>query len=632
MDRNSLIGLGLIGAILIGWMYFTAPSKEEIERNKRVRDSIALAEQKKAEEIVKTQTIQKQKDSLIVKATVDSVSVLPDSILKIKKEQELVSNFRDFAPAASGKDEEFVLENNLIKVFVSSKGGKIKSVELKNFSRPETKDALMLFNEDSLKQALVLNVYNNSIISTDSLYFNKDQSSTASTLNLILPTLKQNSFIKYQYFLNNDSYNLEFKVAFIGMQQIISTNNDEVIFDWNMKMPSQELHIEKEKQTSGIFYSSSGEEQEIDNLSLTGSDEKSITESGTKWVAFKQQFFTAAITANTQFNQGALLSTFVDNSDMKYVKTTKASLSFNYKRTQNDEFGMKFFFGPNQYYVLKNQQNGMEKLIPMGWWIFSYLNKWIVIPVFDLFKNSTMSMGWVILILTVIIKLLLLPIAYKTYLSSAKMRLLKPEMDVIREKHKGDPMKMNQDNMSLYKRAGVSPLSGCIPALLQLPILIALLNFFPASFELRQEPFLWATDLSTYDSVWDFGYVPIIHTIYGDHISLFALLMFVSTIIYTWMNQKMMPMQNNQMPGMQTMMYLMPVIFLSFMNSYSAGLSWYYFLANVITFLQTFIMRKLISDDKLRAQIDENMKKPVKKSGFQQRLEEMQKRQIQNRK
>jgi len=632
MDRNSLIGLGLIGAILIGWMYFTAPSKEEIERNKRLRDSIALAEQKKAEEIVKTQTLQKQNDTLSPKVIADSLSVLPDSILKIKKEQELLANFKDFAPAASGKDEDFILENNLIKVFISSKGGKIKSVVLKNFNRPDSKDALVLFNSDSLKQALVLNVYNNTLISTDSLYFTKEQPSTQSTLNLILPTSKQNSFIKYQYVLNDDSYNVEFKVAFTGMQQIISTNNDEVIFDWNMKMPSQELHIEKEKQTSGVFYCSSGEEQEIDNLSLTGTDEKSITESGTKWVAFKQQFFTAAVSANTQFNQGTLLSTFVDNSDMKYVKTTKASLSFNYNRIPNDEFGMKFFFGPNQYYVLKNQQNGMQKLIPMGWWIFSYLNKWIVIPVFDLFKNSTMSMGWVILILTVIIKLLLLPIAYKTYLSSAKMRLLKPEMDVIREKHKGDPMKMNQDNMTLYKRAGASPLSGCIPALLQLPILIALLNFFPASFELRQESFLWAPDLSTYDSIWDYGYVPIINTIYGDHISLFALLMFVSTIIYTWMNQKMMPMQNNQMPGMQTMMYLMPVIFLSFMNSYSAGLSWYYFLANIITFLQTFIMRKLISDEKLRAQIDDNMKKPVKKSGFQQRLEEMQKRQLQNRK
>jgi YidC/Oxa1 family membrane protein insertase len=629
MDRNSLIGLGLIGALLIGWMYFTAPSKEEIERNKRVRDSIAQIEQKKAEETSKSIAKQTKEIPNINISSVDSVSALPDSILKQKEAEKLLLTFRDFAPAAKGKQEDIILENNLLKVTISSKGGKIKNVQLKNFTRPDSKNPLELFNDDSLKQSIILNVYNNSIISTDSLYFTKGNS-TAGSLELVLPTTSKNSSVKFNYSLSEDSYNVDFKVSFTGMEQIISTNNDEVTFDWSMKMPSQELHIEKEKQTSGIFYCTSGEEAEIDNLSLTSSDEKSITESATKWIAFKQQFFTAAITAGTKFNQGSLLTTFVDNTDMKYVKTTKALLSFNYNRVQNDEFKMKFFFGPNQYYVLKNQ--GMEKLIPMGWWIFSYLNKWIVIPVFDLFKNSEISMGWVILILTVIIKLLLLPIAYKTYLSSAKMRLLKPEMEVIKEKHKGDPMKMNQDNMTLYKRAGASPLSGCIPALLQLPILIALLNFFPASFELRQESFLWATDLSTYDSIWNFGHVPILHTIYGDHISLFALLMFVSTILYTWMNQKMMPMQNNQMPGMQTMMYLMPVIFLSFMNSYSAGLSWYYFLANIITFIQTFVMQKLISDKKLRAAIDENMKKPVKKSGFQQRLEDMQKKQLQDRK
>jgi len=629
MDRNSLIGLGLMGAVLIGWMYFTAPSKQEIERNKRVRDSLALIEQKKAEEKAKSIANQTKEIPKTNITSNDSVSSVPDSVLKQKEAEKLLLTFRDFAPAANGKLEEFILENNLIKVTISSKGGKIKNVQLKNFTRPDSKNPLELFNDDSLKQSIILNVYNNSIISTDSLYFIKENAS-AGSLELVLPTSSKNSAVKFKYSLSEDSYNVDFKISFTGMQQIISTNNDEVTFDWNMKMPSQELHIEKEKQTSGIFYCTSGEEAEIDNLSLTSSDEKSITESATKWIAFKQQFFTAAVTADTKFNQGSLLTTFVDNTDMKYVKTTKALLSFNYNRVQNDEFKMKFFFGPNQYYVLKNQ--GMEKLIPMGWWIFSYLNKWIVIPVFDLFKNSDISMGWVILILTVIIKLLLLPIAYKTYLSSAKMRLLKPEMEVIKEKHKGDPMKMNQDNMTLYKRAGVSPLSGCIPALLQLPILIALLNFFPASFELRQESFLWATDLSTYDSIWNFGYVPILHTIYGDHISLFALLMFVSTILYTWMNQKMMPMQNNQMPGMQTMMYLMPVIFLSFMNSYSAGLSWYYFLANIITFLQTFVMQKLISDQKLRATIDDNMKKPVKKSGFQQRLEDMQKRQLQDRK
>ena len=318
-----------------------------------------------------------------------------------------------------------------------------------------------------------------------------------------------------------------------------------------------------------------------------------------------------------------------DNTSSEYVKRTSALLGFPYTNVDSDQHKFKFYFGPNHYYTLKDQNLGLEEVIPVGWSIFSYINEWIVIPVFNSFKNSSISYGWVILILTIIIKILLFPIAYKTYISSSKMRLLKPEIDVINAKFANDPMKKNQETMGLYSKAGASPLSGCIPALIQLPILIALFNFFPASIELRQEEFLWASDLSTYDSIWTFGYVPVIDWIYGDHVSLFALLMFLSTILYTWMNQKMMPMNNQQMPGMQTMMYLMPLIFLSFMNSYSAGLSWYYFLANMITFGQTFLMRKMVSDDKLRAKLEENMKKPKKLSGFQARLEEMAKKQQQ---
>jgi YidC/Oxa1 family membrane protein insertase len=246
--------------------------------------------------------------------------------------------------------------------------------------------------------------------------------------------------------------------------------------------------------------------------------------------------------------------------------------------------------------------------------------------VFNAFSNTAVNYGIIILMLTIILKTLLFPIAYKTYISSTKMRLLKPEMDAINKKFSdpADAMKKNTENMALYKRAGASPFSGCIPALIQFPILIALLNFFPASIELRQKAFLWAADLSTYDSIWTFGNIPILNSIYGDHVSLFALLMFASTIAYTWMNAKYLtPASQQQMPGMQVMMYLMPLIFLSFMNSYSSGLSWYYFLANVITFAQTMVMRKVIDDGKLRAQIDAHMKKPVKKSGFAQRLEEM---------
>lgn len=233
-------------------------------------------------------------------------------------------------------------------------------------------------------------------------------------------------------------------------------------------------------------------------------------------------------------------------------------------------------------------------------------------------------MGIVILILSIIMKILLLPIAWKTYMSSMKMKALQPEINEINKKWENkDPLKKQQEQMQLYQRAGVSPFSGCIPLLIQLPILIALFSFVPAAFELRQKSFLWAEDLSTYDSIWDFGYVPFINWVYGDHVSLFALMMFVSTLIYTYMNSNMMPQQNEQIPGMKFMMYFMPVIFLAVMNRYSAGLSWYYFLANILSFLQNWIFKKLTDEKKIRLQLEANMKKPLKKSSFQKRLEEM---------
>ncbi|MDP2384850.1 MAG: membrane protein insertase YidC [Bacteroidota bacterium] len=639
MDKNSLIGVGIIGAILIGWMVFTGPSKEEIARNKRYQDSITQVETKKAEAIAKEVAAAKvaadsvKPNDTSKVATVGAAVVLTDSAIAANNLKKHTDTYRDFAPAAMGKEEFYTIENNLLKAVVSSKGGKVVSVELKQYNRPGQEKPLVLFNSDSLQQSLVLNAYNSLTVTTDSLYFTSEQKNVtvaagkSGEMRLRMQTAQKGSYIDYVYKLKDDSYMMDYDVVFVGMQSIISTTNNEVLLNWNMQLPSQELHIEKEKQTSGIFYQTIDPtgETEVDNLSLVSSEDKTISESGLKWISFKQQFFTTVLVAKTKFNQGTKLNTFVDKTNSAVVKTNYSQLAFDYNRSANETFGMQFFYGPNQYYTLKDQNLDFEQMIPMGWSIFKYLNTWLVIPIFSAFKDSTMSMGWVILILTMIIKILLLPIAYKTYLSSAKMRLLKPEIDAIKAKHGTDTMKVNQENMALYKKAGASPLSGCIPALLQLPILIALLNFFPASFELRQKAFLWAGDLSTYDSVWDFGVVPVINTIYGDHVSMFALLMFVSTIVYTWMNQKIMPMNNQQMPGMQVMMYLMPVIFLSFMNSYSAGLSWYYFLANMITFLQTFLMRKMVSDTKLRAKIDENMKKPIKKSNFQQRLEDMQK-------
>jgi YidC/Oxa1 family membrane protein insertase len=285
------------------------------------------------------------------------------------------------------------------------------------------------------------------------------------------------------------------------------------------------------------------------------------------------------------------------------------------------------YLGPNHYQTLKAYDQGLEKIIPLGWGIFGWVNKFLVIPIFNFFDNLNWNYGIIILCLTLIIKMILFPIAYKTYLSSAKMRVLKPELDELSKKFENrPPLEKQQAQMALYKKAGVNPLAGCIPVLLQFPILIALVRFFPASIELRQQAFLWADDLSTYDSIWDFGKIPIIETIYGDHMSLFAILMTGSTLLYTFSNSQLMG-QNNQMPGMKYMIYLMPIMFLPFMNNFSAGLSYYYFLANMISFAQTWLMGLFMDENKLRAVIEENKKKPVKVSRWQKRLDEMQRQQ-----
>jgi YidC/Oxa1 family membrane protein insertase len=359
----------------------------------------------------------------------------------------------------------------------------------------------------------------------------------------------------------------------------------------------------------------------VDNIS-EGSDDSKTFPAKVKWIGLKQQFFTSVIIADNSFDKPTIITeSALEKGSSKYIKNLSANISIPFTHTGKESFGMRFYFGPNHYTTLKKYDIELEKQISLGWKIFGWINRFLVIPIFNFLDSFHLNYGIIILILTIILKLLLLPIAYKTVLSSAKMKVLKPEIDEINEKFKyEEPVKKQQATMALYKKAGVNPMAGCIPVLLQMPILLALFRFFPASIELRQQGFLWATDLSTYDTIYNFGFaVPW----YGDHVSLFALLMTVSTLLYTWSNSQLMGTQN-QMPGMKWMMYLMPIMFLGFMNSYSAGLSWYYFLSNMITFGQTWVMQKYVIDhDKLHAQIQENKKKPVTQSKFQQRLEQI---------
>lgn len=617
MDRNSLIGLGLIASILGIWLWLSGPSKEQIARNKFVRDSIATVE--KEQELKQIQeTVAQQKVADTLKPQI--ATTLSDSA-KTALTQEY---YKDFTVAASGKEEVFTIENNQIKATILNRGAQIIKVELKNYARSGQKAPLILFDRDSTNFSLKLNTYDRSrIFSTDSFYF-KSVTQSADKISLRLETSKPGSYIEYNYKIQPDKHLVDCDIKFVGMQNIITQTEDQLQLNWGMAYPSQEKYIIKEKEVATIYYKQTINSP--DYINPFKDEELSINEADIKWVSFKQQYFNSTIIADKHFAKaGSFIKLGQRENSPTIVKSVYAELGIPYNHGASETFSFKYYFGPNDYKTLTAVNEDLEQIIPTGWSVFSYINKWLVIPLFDGLSN--MNMGIVILILTLIIKIILLPIAYKTYLSGARMRVLKPELDALNAKmgDKPDPMKKQQEQMALYRKAGVNPLSGCIPLLLQFPILIALFAFIPAAIELRQKGFLWADDLSTYDSIWTFGQVPFINWAYGDHVSLFALLMFVSTIIYTYMNQNLMPQQNNQMPGMKFMMYFMPVIFLAVMNKYAAGLSWYYFLANMITFLQNYLMKMIISDESIRAKIEANMKKPAKSGGstFQKRLEEM---------
>lgn len=613
MDKNSIIGLVIIAGILIGWMFLTKPTQEELAIIQHQRDSIA------------------QIDSLLQKTKVDAAtqnkvatasSINPTIVLSDSAKAELQKQaYGDFAGAAQGEDKIITFENDVMKLYITSKGGRIASVELKNYKKFNGKP-LVLFNADSSNQNITFSAYSKQF-STDSLYFTAEGGSlnvtgkNSKSFSMRLYAGDKTKYLEYVYTLTGNEYMMNFHVNTVGMQDIIASNVNDLTLNWGMKTPMLEQNQETQVAASTIYYKSL--EENVDKISESD-EEKLALPTDIKWVGFKQQFFTSAIIADSTFKRSEIETATLHGSK-QYVKKYTAALAIPYHHQNKESVGMRLYFGPNHFKTLKKYDLELEKQINLGWKIFGWLNRLLTIPIFNFLSGFNLNFGIIILILTVILKLLLLPIAYKTVLSSAKMRVLKPEIDELNEKHKNDdPMKKQQATMALYKQAGVNPMAGCIPVLLQMPILIALFSFFPASIELRQQGFLWATDLSTYDSVYNFGFtVPF----YGDHVSLFALLMTASTLLYTWSNSQLMG-TNNQMPGMQWMMYLMPILFLGFLNNYSAGLSWYYFLANMITFAQTWLMQKFAIDhDALHAAIQENKKKPVKMSKFQERLEQM---------
>ncbi len=615
MDKNAAIGLTLLLGIFIGFQALMAPSAEERAEAKRLQDSIAAvaSDQELTEEVISEAVV----DSTIVTDTTSAVTLTNDSAAMA----EYRSKFGEFGEASMGEDGTVIIENEVLAITLSKRGGHPLSVQLKEY---QTSDSLPLLLFDGQQNRFSLDFFaKNNRVSSQDLYFQPSangfsiEGEEKKSLSMRLPAGPE-QYIEYVYTLTGNSYMVDFDINFVGMDKVIERNANSLDLHWRAELPHQEKSFENERLNSTIYYRHS--DTEVDYLSETSADKEEFA-TGLQWIAFKQQFFSTALIAKDGWEAPTELETTIDEASTTVVKTCDAKLSIPFGHREMEHVRLQFYFGPNHYNTLKDYDMGLEKMIPLGWGIFGWVNRFAVIPVFNLLKDTGLGYGIIILILTLVIKLVLMPFTYKAYMSTAKMRVLKPEIDELNKKFEGkdDPMAKQQATMALYSKAGVNPLGGCLPMLFQMPILIALFRFFPASIELRQQPFLWADDLSSYDSIYD---LPFEIPFYGDHISLFTLLMTVSTIIYTRMNMNLSA-GTPQMEQMKWMMYLMPVLMLGWFNNYASGLSYYYFLANVITFGQNFAFGKLVDDKALLAKLEDNKKKPVKISGFQKRLEEM---------
>ena len=586
-----------------------SPSKEELKAM-HVRDSIARVEAQRAAALEK----ERQADFAAQQQSPET----QQAIEAIFKQDSLVV-------------EQYTLENNKIKLHINTQGGCIDYVDLKGY---RTHDSLPLILWKDHKSSMGLNFYaRNKQINTADLIFvpntNQKELNAEGTEQVLAMRayVDENKYLEFEYKLAPDSYTVDFNINTYNLNDVIASNTNFLTLYWGVDMPQLEKSRDFESRYTGVYYNFSN--NDVEHLSLTG-DEKVDLPTSVKWVAYKQQFFSSVLIANESF-PNVLVST-ANNTTPGFLKTADAEISLPYSGKAIEKYDMRFFFGPNSYPVLREYGKDIElpQLINLGWKWIAWFNRYVVIPIFNFLEaNVTLNYGLIIFLLTLIIKLVLFPLTYKSYMSQAKMRVLKPQIDEINKKIPADKaMERQQAVMKLYKKAGVNPMGGCLPMLLQMPILIALFYFFPGAIELRQKSFLWATDLASYDSI---ATLPFTIPFYGNHVSLFCLLMTITNILYMWYNSKNQP-QNDQMKGMQTMMYIMPIMFLFIFNSYSSGLSYYYFIATLITIVQTWAIRKFVNDEKLLKQIELAKTKPVKKSKFQQKLEEMQRMQEQRMK
>ena len=570
----------------------------------------------------------------LAKPAADSVRLVFNSAVKaVRLAVGEASKYSDFARFVSGDSTTVRLQNDLVAVDLSTKGGVVSRVELKKYtaySEGKTVPAVLFENENNAYSFILNN--DTQRFDTHDFYFTPVVENDSTVLMKL--QFESNVSFGIRYTLKKDSYMVKMDVVQENMNTVIPTNIATMDFEWRGRLQRHERGEMFEERNSGLYYKYNG--GDTDYLSETSDDEEEIADK-LKWIGFKDQFFSTVLIADRYFLGTSNLRSIPVDKDSpdykKYMKDLEVVSSLEYSSSNPTAASFTFVFCPNEYSLLDTYSEAfgdddleLTRLIPLGWKMFRWINTGIIIPVFNFLGTLDLNYGIIILLLTIFIKVILFPLTYKSYSSQAKMRFLAPDIKAINEKYPGqdNALKRNQKMMELYNLAGANPMSGCLPMLLQMPILIAMFSFFPSCIELRGEPFLWAEDLSAPDVIWSWDvHIPIISTFFGNHLSLFCLLMTAVNIVYTYINMQANP-SNNSMPGMKWMMYLMPVMFLVFFNNYAAGLSYYYFLSLLITIGQTYAFRFFLKEDKMRARMAERAKKPKKKSGFMARLEEAQ--------
>lgn len=619
MDKNTLIGFLLIGIVLFAFSWLNQPNPEQVEAQRRMQDSIAQVE---AAVQLKQQ---KEEGRNLADDLEESV---PDSV----RESRLKSSFGVFAAAMIGTEEFTVLQNDVMELRLSNKGGRVYEARLKEYTAYDSKP-LILFEGKDASLDFTLVTATNRVVKTSDLYFTPVKSNDPNSLIMRLNT-GEGSYLDFIYTIKPGDYLVQFDIKGTGLNGILAPSTNSLDMVWMQKIRQQEQGRKYENQYTSLNYKFLADD--VDQLSESGNSEKQVS-NRLKWIGYKDKFFSTVMISGEGFDAGTTL----DSKELTtegYLKefTTTTSVPFDLQGKEATTF--KYFFGPNKYELLRSydkgvpagQQLDLEKLVPLGASVFRWVNQFFVIPLFDFLGKYIKSYGLIIFLLTLIVKLILFPLTYKSYMSSAKMRVLRPQVEEINAQYPGQDKAVERQRatMDLYSRAGASPMSGCIPMLLQMPVLIALFMFFPSAIELRHQSFLWAHDLSTYDAIvsWTTN-IPLITPYFGNHISLFCLLMTITNIIYTKFNMDQTNTGQQQMPGMKAMMYMMPVMMLVFFNQYASGLTYYYFISTLITIIQTLIFRYTINEDKLLAKLEANKKKPQKKSGFMKRLEDAQKAQ-----